>query len=217
MKKITVLVGFEATEETINSLSTGTMVELKREPANTADPNAIQVFLDGALVGYVAADPKKTVLKGTSSNAVVAKNMDKPSVAGCYAKLLNAQPYGDDNKRMRWEAELYWVPVWEDKPKESEEGPLILKVGGSRVRYGKIRSVLEDINAFKGGKLVARMFETGEKGVFEPQVWVAGEMSARDASPAGKIEDAPPELIAALNAKGTIPVEPTNVLTGGAY
>ena len=107
MKKITVLVGFEATEETINSLSTGTMVELKREPANTADPNAIQVFLDGALVGYVAADPKKTVLKGTSSNAVVAKNMDKPSVAGCYAKLLNAQPYGDDNKRMRWEAELY--------------------------------------------------------------------------------------------------------------
>ena len=41
----------------------------------------------------VAADPKKTVLKGTSSNAVVAKNMDKPSVAGCYAKLLNAQPY----------------------------------------------------------------------------------------------------------------------------
>ena len=30
MKKITVLVGFKATEETINSLSTGTMVELKR-------------------------------------------------------------------------------------------------------------------------------------------------------------------------------------------
>lgn len=137
MKKITVLVGFEATEETINSLSTGTMVELKREPANTADPNAIQVFLDGALVGYVAADPKKTVLKGTSSNAVVAKNMDKPSVAGCYAKLLNAQPYGDDNKRMRWEAELYWVPVWEDKPKESEEGPLILKVGAPASAMGR--------------------------------------------------------------------------------
>lgn len=217
MKKITILVGFEATEETINSMSAGAMVELKREPTNTADPNAIQVFLDGALVGYVAADPKKTVLKGTSSNAVVAKNMDKPSVAGCFAKLLNAQPYGDDNKRMRWEAELYWVPVWEDKPKESEDGPLVLKVGGSRVRYGKIRSVLEDINSYKGGKLVARMFETGEKGVYEPQVWVAGEMSARDASPAGKIEDAPSELIAALNAKGTIPVEPTNVLGGGAY
>lgn len=42
-------------------------------------------------------------------------------------------------------------------------------------------------------------------------------MSAREASPAGKIEDAPSELIAALNAKGTIPVEPTNVLGGGAY
>lgn len=43
MKKITILVGFEATEETINSMSAGAMVELKREPTNTADPNAIQV------------------------------------------------------------------------------------------------------------------------------------------------------------------------------
>ena len=31
MKKITILVGFEATEETINSMSAGAMVELKRE------------------------------------------------------------------------------------------------------------------------------------------------------------------------------------------
>ena len=38
MKKITILVGFEATEETINSMSAGAMVELKREPTNTADP-----------------------------------------------------------------------------------------------------------------------------------------------------------------------------------
>lgn len=217
MKKITVLVGFESTEETINSLVPGTMVELKREPSNTVDPNAIQVILDGALVGYVAADPKKTVLKGTSSNAIVAKNMDKPSVAGCWAKLLNAQPYGDDNKRMRWEAELYWIPVWDEKPKEDKQGPLLLKVGGSRVRYGKIQQVMENLESYKGGKLVARMFETGDRGQFEPQVWIADEMSARDASPAGKIEDAPAELITALNAKGTIPVEPTQLLGGGAY
>lgn len=216
MKNITVLVGFEASEDTINSLTSGTMVELRREPTNAVDSNAIQVLLDGALVGYVAADPKKTMLKGTASNAVVAKSMDKPGVAGCWAKLLNAQPYGDDNKRMRWEAELYWLPVWEDKPKDTN-GPLLLKVGGSRVRYGKISAILDNLDSYKGGKLVARMFETGEQGKFEPQVWISSEMSARDSSPAGKIEDAPPELISAINSKGTIPCEPVRLLGGGAY
>ena len=102
MKNITILVGFEASEAIINSLEVGTMVELRRESTNQVDPNAIQVFKDGNLVGYVAADPKKTVLKGTTSNVAVAKNMDRPNVAGAWAKLIKAQPYGDDNKRMRW-------------------------------------------------------------------------------------------------------------------
>lgn len=178
MKNITILVGFEASEAIINSLEVGTMVELRRESTNQVDPNAIQVFKDGNLVGYVAADPKKTVLKGTTSNVAVAKNMDRPNVAGAWAKLIKAQPYGDDNKRMRWEAELYWLPVWDDKPDE-KAGPILLKVGGSRVRFGDIQTVMADIDSYKGGKLLIKMgnISSSSTSQMTPVVWVAENMN----------------------------------------
>lgn len=50
MKNITILVGFEATEQVINSLAPGVMVELRREPTNQTDPSAIQAFLDLSLI-----------------------------------------------------------------------------------------------------------------------------------------------------------------------
>ena len=218
MKNITVLVGYEASEEVINALTPGTMVELRRELSNQVDPNAIQVFLNGGLVGYVAADPKKTVLKGTSTNVPVAKQMDRDNVAGCWAKLIAAHPYGDDNKKMRWEASLYWLPVWDEK-KEDASGPLMLKVGGSRVTYGEISNVMSNISAYQGGKLVVRLDDLSPTGDSKPTptVWVAATMNERGASPAGMVVDPPRELTAALSGGKTLPVEPTKVLDGGNY
>lgn len=218
MKNITILVGFEATETVIDSLQPGTMVELRREPTNQSDPNAVQVFLDGGLVGYVAADPRKTVLKGTSPAASVAKSMDRPNVAGCWAKLLRNQPYGEDNKRMRWEAELYWLPIWDEKGK-GENAPILMKVGGSRVRHGDIQAVMSDIDSYKGGKLVVKMADMGSSGSAKavPVVWVAATMNGTSASPAGKVEDPTPEFTAALKSRGVLPVEPTRVLDNGSY
>jgi len=218
MKNITILVGFEASEAIINSLEVGTMVELRRESTNQVDPNAIQVFKDGNLVGYVAADPKKTVLKGTTSNVAVAKNMDRPNVAGAWAKLIKAQPYGDDNKRMRWEAELYWLPVWDDKPDE-KAGPILLKVGGSRVRFGDIQTVMADIDSYKGGKLLIKMgnISSSSTSQMTPVVWVAENMNKNDAAPAGQVENVPAEVISVLNLKGTLLAEPTRILDNGSY
>ena len=218
MRNITILVGFEASEAVINSLAPGTMVELRREPTNLTDPCAIQAFLDGNLVGYVAADPKKTVLKGTSSNASVAKQMDREEVAGCWAKLIAAYPYGENNQRMRWEAELYWLPVWTDN-EEKDGGTMTLKIGGSRVTYGEIINVLGDIDAYKGGKLLVRLDDLSPSGGSKPMpiVWVAATMNERGASPAGMVVDPPKELSAALAGGKTLPVEPTKVLGGGNY
>lgn len=218
MKNITILVGFEATEQVINSLAPGVMVELRREPMNQTDPSAIQAFLDGGLVGYVAADPNKTVLAGTSSNKPVAKRMDREEVAGCWAKLIAAHPYGDDNKRMRWEAELYWLPVWTEKS-DNKSASLKAKVGGTRVTYSEIMNVVNNIDAYKGGKLLVKLDDLSPSsgGRPIPVVWVAATMNERGAAPAGMVIDPPSELTQALGGGNTLFVEPTKVLDGGSY
>lgn len=218
MKNITILVGFEASEAVINSLAPGTMVELRREPDNLSDANAIQAFLDGSLVGYVAADPNKTVIKGTTSNVTVAKQMDREDVAGCWAKLVAAHPYGEDNKRMRWEAKLYWLPVWGEKDSK-KDNTLTLKVGGSRVTYSDITAVMGNIDNYKGEKLLVKMDDISPSGSSSPipVVWVAATMNERGASPAGMVVDPPRELVNALAGGKTLFVEPVKVLGGGNY
>lgn len=211
MKKITILVGFDCEVD----LSAGTMVELCREPNNDVDSDAVKVLLDGKSIGYVAADIRKTVLDGTAPASFVAKKMDRPEVAGAWAKLVKAYPYGDNNQHVRWTAEVYWLPVWSDKPQEAN-GPLLLKVGGSRVRYGDIHKVMSDITSYKG-HLIAKLENMGTSSKPVPVVWVSDTMSSKSASPAGQVEDAPSEFIAALKNRGTIPVDPVAVIDNGSY
>lgn len=216
-QKATVFVAYEAGQAIIDALAPGMILKLEREPLNEKDPNAVQVFLDDKGIGYLANSPK-TLIKGTRTAASVSADLARANVAGCYAKLVKPHLYGEKNERVRWEAELFWIPVWEQGEKTKDE-PITVKVGGSKVTNSRIIEVMNDIDSFKGGKLIVKMFDyggTGDAGPV-PTIWVKGEETVRGAAPAGRVVDPPQELIAALNVSGSFSVEPVKVLSGGNY
>ena len=210
----TIFVSYEAGQAVIDSLTAGTMVKLKREPGNFKDPCAIQAILNEKPIGYVA-NSNKTLIPGTIPAAKISNNMDKPNVAGAYAKLIKPHIYGEKNERVRWEAELFWIPVWAEGSKEKKK-PLLLKIGGTTVLHNNIPKVMNAIDSYKDGKLILKMCDNGRTGLV-PMVWIAGEEDDRTNSPAGEVQNSPAELITALTSNGTLQIEPTKVLDRGNY
>lgn len=210
----TIFVSYEAGQAVIDSLTAGTMVELKREPSNPKDPCAIQAILNEKPIGYVA-NSNKTLVPGTIPAAKISNNMDKPNVAGAYAKLIKPHTYGEKNERVRWEAELFWLPVWAEGSKEKKK-PLVLKVGGTTVLHNSIAKVMNAIDSYKGGKLILKMCDNARTGLV-PMVWIVGEEDDRTNSPAGEVQNPPAELLTALTSNGTLQIEPTKVLDRGNY
>lgn len=208
--RTTIFVSYEAGQKVIDSLTAGTMVRLEREPKNEKDPNAVQAFLEDMPIGYVANSPK-TLISGTFPATKIAANLAKDNVAGVYAKLLKPTPYGEKNERVRWEAELYWLPVWEQGSSD-DSGPITVKVGGSKVTHERIKDILAKIDNFKGGKLIVKMSDFGTDKSPVPVVWVKSDLENPKASPAGFVVEPTPELITALNAVGMLDVEPTKVM-----
>jgi len=211
--KATLFVSYEAGQEVINGLTAGTMVSLQREPTNEADPFAVQAFWDEKAIGYLA-NSKKTILAGTSPATKISKLMENPKVAGAYAKLIQPHTYGEKNERLRWEVEIFWLPVWDNGEKDKRD-PIILKVGGSKVVHTNIITVMDALDSYKGGKLIVNLYDNGATGPV-PTVWIASKMDRNDA-PAGAVQDPPSDLIAALTTCGTLKVEPIKVIDRGNY
>jgi len=205
--KVTVFVSYSVGEAVLNSLSAGTIVELVREPENKEDPNAVKVLLNGDKLGYLS-NSGKTIIPGTYPAAKISKNLEKPNVAGAVAKLLTPKEYENDDRATRWEAEVFWVPVWETRKGESE--PIILTVGGSRVANQQLPFVQRNIANYGPGKLTLKMGENEQHNTV-PIVWVTEMLgNSRNDGIAGWVTNAPPELVNYININGSVTAEAVN-------
>jgi hypothetical protein len=84
MKYSIVGMQFRGTEAVVKATAAGTAVKLVREPKNEYDANAIQVWIDDKLVGYI---PKK-------ENHALAASMDKDGedITGTFTRKNDGWP-----------------------------------------------------------------------------------------------------------------------------
>ena len=84
MKYSIVGMQFRGTEAVVKATEIGAAVKLVREPTNAYDTNAIQVWIDDKLVGYI---PKK-------ENHALAASMDKDGkdITGKFARKNDGWP-----------------------------------------------------------------------------------------------------------------------------
>jgi len=172
-----------------DKLCCGSQVELKVEPTNPADANAVAVYYDGNPVGYVA-NSAKTLLENTMSATKLGKYFKLKNIKAIHCLLVEETPLTsiNGNAQKRFKAKVFFVPlraaakVEKDKIRE-------YSVAGSTVRnQGSIplrKKITESRDTGGTGEFDVVIKREGTGGLYKYVVYEPGE-----SKPCGEIKPA---------------------------
>lgn len=221
-------------------LAPGSIVSLRAEPSNPADPNAVAVFFEETLIGYLGNRLNDTVPAGAWPASKVAKNLGLDNVAGVQAKLVVSSVYivkerdkktgeirydesgrpipmtdkvGNPITQVHWKAELFWIPVWDTGAGDSNT--LTLTVGGANVMNGDKATVIKNFDTLTPDDIIMKLGTYNGEAI--ASLFRKALLGENNPSPCGQVMRPPEELMSVLELGKELPVTPLKVKSSSQY